>query len=385
MSKLKAGLLAGLALVFVLLWMHPGGSPAPIISAGLDVLPGQEEDFQRVTGPQPLHFPSDFGPHPAYQTEWWYFTGNVRTAEGRKFGYELTFFRRGLQRDAQPTSGASSWRTGQVYLAHFALSDAAGKEFHAFERMERGGVTLAGASGDPAFQVWLHDWRVEQTSVNTFHLHARQDGLDLSLDLDALKDPVLQGDQGYSQKGADVGNASIYVSLTRLKSKGTLTLDGSSYQVDGLSWMDHEYGTSALAPGQTGWDWFSIQLDDGSELMVYQIRSSQGQIDPYSHGMLIRPDGSTLSLQSSNFQIHPAGQWTSPHSGAVYPASWQVDVPGTNLSLRVIPILPDQELNLSFIYWEGAVDVTGILDGKNVHGSGYVELTGYAQSMAGRF
>ena len=294
-------------------------------------------------------------------------------------------FRRALIPPDQAAERSSNWATTQVYLAHFALADVKGRRFQYFERFQRGAGGLAGAQGEPGFRVWLDDWRVEQTAERKYHLAAGEGDLRLELDLADVKGPVFQGDRGYSQKGDEPGNASYYVSLTRLVSQGTVEVGGVRYAVSGLSWMDHEFSTSALSQGQVGWDWFSIQLQDGSELMMYTIRREDGGVDPYSSGTVILPDGSTRRLGANDFTIRAEDSWESPHSGGVYPSAWVIEVPSEGLVLRVRPRLADQELNVSFIYWEGAVRVEGEKEGVRIEGSGYVELTGYAQSLENTF
>ena len=205
-------------------------------------LANELSNYSRADGARPLTFPADHGPHDDFQTEWWYYTGNLQTSDGRHFGYQLTFFRRALIPPAQRHERQSDWATDQAYMAHFALSDVAtnvaGKHFQSFERFSRGAVGLAGAQAAP-FQVWLEDWRVGQVGPNVYRLLAAQQDITLDLTLTDGKGPILQGDRGYSQKGADPGNASYYYSLTRLASSGTVRVGDVSYQVNGLSWMDH--------------------------------------------------------------------------------------------------------------------------------------------------
>lgn len=296
----------------------------------------------------------------------------------------MTFFRSALIPQALVPQRPSDWATSQVYMAHFALSDIEGEDFQAFERFERGAAGLAGAQTEP-YRVWLEDWEVSETAPGEYKLYASREGITVDLTLRDEKGPVPQGDQGYSQKGPEPGDASYYYSQTRLESEGRITVGGKNYGVSGLSWKDHEYSTSALSEGQVGWDWFAIQLGDGSDLMVYQLRREDGSVDPFSSGTLVRPDGSTLHLDSSDFELHPQGTWLSPHSGAEYPAGWVVDVPRIGLRVNVRPLLSDQELNLSFIYWEGAVTVSGEYQGQAIGGQGYLEMTGYAASMEGEF
>jgi len=342
------------------------------------------EGFARAAPGTLLAFPDDFGPHDDYLTEWWYYTGNLDAEDGSRFGYQLTFFRRALASPGEMIERSSSWSTEQVYLAHFALSDIDRKDFHAFERFSRGAADLAGAQADP-FQVWLYDWSVEQTTEGVYRLQASQDGIRIDLELKDLKGPVLQGEQGYSQKGPDPGNASYYYSQTRLESSGRVEVRGAEYLVKGLSWMDHEFSTSALTSEQVGWDWFSFQLDEGSDLMLFQIRQVDGSIDPFSSGTLVAPDGSTMGISRDEFEINATGSWKSPHSGAVYPAGWEVRVPAVDLVLVVTPLQADQELNLTYTYWEGAVSIEGTYQGQAVNGKGYIEMTGYAGSFAGEF
>ena len=340
--------------------------------------------FERSDGSKALSFPEDHGSHPDYQTEWWYYTGNLATDAGRHFGYQLTFFRRALLPGTDRPQRESAWAADQIYMAHFALTDVVEGEFRSFERFARGSADLAGVNSDP-FGVWLEDWSVQEVDSGDYRMLASQEGLTLDLRLRDTKGPILQGDQGYSQKGPEPGNASYYYSLTRLESFGTIQVEEETYQVGGMSWMDHEYSTSALSEGQIGWDWFSIQLDDGSELMVFQIRRDDGTIDTYSSGAWIAPDGSVTPLASEEFRIEVEDTWRSPHSGAIYPARWTISVPQLEVILALEPYLADQEHNLSYSYWEGAVQVEGSRADLQVDGYGYVEMTGYAGSMQGQF
>ena len=269
-------------------------------------------------------------------------------------------------------------------MAHFALTDVAGRGYRAFERFARGAVELAGAQAAP-FRVWLEDWRVEEVEPGVTRMRASQEGLALDLVLTDRKGPILQGDRGYSPKGPQPGNASYYYSLTRLETSGMVHLADAVYPVSGLSWMDHEWSTSSLAADQVGWDWFSIQVDDGSELMVFQLRKEDGGIDPFSSGTFIAPDGSTRHLGRDAFEIRVGDTWRSPDTGATYPARWTVTVPDLDLKLEIAPHLAGQELTVSYAYWEGAVRVEGERAGQAVRGNGYVELTGYAASMQGQF
>jgi predicted secreted hydrolase len=269
-------------------------------------------------------------------------------------------------------------------MAHFALTDVADRQFKAFERFSRGAAGLAGAQAAP-FNVWLEDWSVERVELNVYRLRSSQADLTLDLLLTDRKGPILQGDRGYSQKGPNPGNASYYYSLTRLLTSGSVHIGNVGYQINGLSWMDHEWSTSYLTGNQVGWDWFALQLDDGTDLMLFQIRRADGSLDPFASGTLVAPDGTTRRLSRDDFQIRVNATWRSPHSGATYPAAWMAQVPSANLTLDIKPYLADQELNLSFTYWEGTVHFSGEHAGHAVNGSGYVEMTGHAGSMGGQF
>jgi predicted secreted hydrolase len=339
------------------------------MSAGEALSDGDTEGFERAIEKRDFVFPEDFGPHDRYQTEWWYYTGNLVDDSGRRFGYQLTFFRRALMPEMPERE--SKWASRQIYFAHFALSDISGEEFHAYERWSRGTLGLAGARVMP-FRVWIGDWSVGKED-GAFVIKAKDENIAIDLNLTSAKPIVLQGNEGLSQKSDEPGNASYYFSQTRLETTGTVSLKGNDFRVRGLSWLDREWSTSALGKNQEGWDWFSLQLDDGREIMLYQLRLKGGGVDSHSSGRLIRKDGSTIHLDAGDFSIEVLDRWESPHTGIVYPSRWRVSIPDYGISLGVAPYLSDQELVLSFVYWEGAVRVSG--DG--VSGSGYVELTGY--------
>jgi predicted secreted hydrolase len=373
------GLLAVCAAAWGLIFRKPSGDVgASVVMAQPTV---NSAGYARVTGPRPLAFPRDHGPHPEYQTEWWYYTGNLSGNGGQRFGYQLTFFRRA----AAPLGGTapreSAWAASQIYMAHFTVTDVSAQTFHAFERFERGAVGLSGAQGEPGYQVWLHDWEVEQVGENQYRLKAQEKDILLDLLLTDEKGNVLQGRQGFSQKGPEAGNASLYYSQPRLASEGTLRIGEKETMVRGYSWLDREISTSALSDGQVGWDWFALQLDDGTELMIYNLRRADGSVDRYSSGLFIFPDGSARLLARDDFSILPQGTWRSPTSRGEYPARWIVRVPALGLELSVQPQVVDQELNLSFTYWEGSVSFQGTRSSQTVSGFGYVEMTGYAKSM----
>lgn len=334
--------------------------------------------FARATAPHPFVFPQDHGPHQDFATEWWYYTGNLDTANGRHFGFQLTFFRFGLA--SQPSARPSDWGTTNIYMAHFALSDITARQFYAFDRFSRNAAGLAGAQSEP-FRVWLDDWGVTGTGTATFPmlLRAAQGAAAIDLTLEGGKPVVLQGNQGLSQKSAEPGNASYYYSLTRMPTSGSVTVNGERFVVTGLSWMDREWSTSSLAQNIAGWDWFALQLSDGRDLMYYQLRDKDGNADTYSSGTLVAADGSTSTIHRDDMRLTVTNTWPSPQSGATYPSGWRMQVPSANLDLTITPYQPDQELRLATVYWEGAVQITGSANGQAVSGDGYVELTGYAE------
>ncbi len=335
------------------------------------------EGYARAIAPRDFHFPADHGPHPEFRTEWWYYTGNLATAEGRRFGFQLTFFRSALAPPGMPAR-ASAWATRQAWLAHFTVSDVDEKRFHSFERWSRDAAGLAGAQGEP-FKVWVRDWSAAGAPVFPMRLQAAEREVAIDLLLQQGKPPVLQGERGLSRKSAEPGNASYYYSLTRMPASGTIRVGGERFQVTGDSWMDREWSTSSLGKDQVGWDWLALQLSDGWDAMLYRLRRAGGSADPASSGTLIAPDGGSRPLASTDFQLAGTGQWRSPRSGARYPDRWRVRVPGEELDLDVRPLLADQELDVAFRYWEGAVEISGTHHGRPVRGRGYVEMTGYAQ------
>ncbi|MEZ5575231.1 MAG: lipocalin-like domain-containing protein [Candidatus Competibacteraceae bacterium] len=337
--------------------------------------------YQQAYQPRPFVFPADHGPHPAFRNEWWYVTGNLADATGREFGYQLTLFRIALAPTAPVAD--SAWRTNQVYMGHFALTDAADDTHRAFERFSRGAMGLAGAQAAP-LRVWLEDWELASTGPEPFPLRVRahQDDIAVDLLLDTAKPLVLQGEQGLSQKSAEPGNASYYYSLTRLPTRGTISLNGQMFTVSGASWLDREWSTSALGPEQSGWDWFALQLDDGRDVMFYRLRRKDGGVDPFSKGMLVAADGSARVLRWNEVDLQPLGAWTSPRTGDRYPAGWRLRVPTEKLDLTVTPKIADQEMRLTVRYWEGAVAVSGHTGDQAVAGQGYLEMTRYESTTS---
>ncbi len=364
--------------------LRPPPAARPERLSVAETLGGEESHgFARASTPRDFLFPQDHGPHPGYRTEWWYFTGNLESPQRRRYGYQLTFFRIALSPEAPQR--ASRWAADQIYMAHFALSDVAEKRFHHFERFSRAALGLAGATAEP-LRVWLEDWSAEGSPGSPLPIELRAAAGEVAIDLrlESAKPLVLQGNRGLSQKSPEPGNASYYYSLTRLPTAGRIRVGEQSVAVSGHSWLDREWSTSALGPEQAGWDWFALQLDDGRELMFYQMRLKDGQIDPFSSGTLVAADGSSRMLKAHQVVIEVLAQWQSPHSGANYPARWRLRVPAEKLVLEIQPLLADQELQASVRYWEGAVKVLGKSAGQEIRGRGYVELTGYGEKGADR-
>ena len=335
-----------------------------------------DQPFDKVTQIRAFNFPLDHGPHNTYQTEWWYITGNLQARNGHQFGYQLTFFRAALS--PEEISRSSAWASNQIYMGHLALSDIKNDKHYASERFSRAALGLSGAEASP-FRVWLEDWEISGNKNAPFPmtLNAKTAEFSIQLKLNNLKPLVLQGDQGLSQKSAEKGNASYYYTYSRIKSEGSITIADKTHQVSGLSWMDREWSTSALAADQAGWDWFALQLSNGYDLMYYQLRKKNGAVDPASAGVLVDPDGRHIKLTSSDVRLSIKKHWQSKDTAIRYPIDWQLDIPKEDIRLSVKAKQSNQEMNVSIRYWEGAVQVNGKYKGENVEGSGYLELAGY--------
>jgi predicted secreted hydrolase len=322
-------------------------------------------------------FPRDFFNHADFQTEWWYYTGNLEAADGRKFGFELTFFRSGITRDPSKTS---TWDARDLYFAHFAVSDLDRKTFFYKERSNRAGPGIAGAD-ESQQKVWNGNWSVVWTSGEE-RLAALADGFSVDLSLQSQKPPIIHGEHGVSQKSSGTGRGSHYFSQTRLRASGSLEVASKKYEVTGLAWMDHEFFTHQLDSNQAGWDWLSLQLDDNTELMLFHIRRTDGTIDQFSAGTFVDAQGRSHSLRAADFQLTPAGEtWSSPTTHATYPIAWDIRVPSLGIALTASTELPSQELSndskLFPSYWEGAIELNGTRNSTSIRGRGYLEMTGY--------
>jgi predicted secreted hydrolase len=322
-------------------------------------------------------FPRDHFNHPEFQTEWWYYTGNLKSADGHHFGFELTFFRQAVSR---VSAKAGAWEVQDLYLAHLALSDLDGGKFYHAERTNRSGPGIA-AVNESLGRIWNGNWQIQWHGSDQ-ELKAVDARFQLHFTLRPEKPPVIHGENGVSQKAEGPGRASHYVSLTRLATSGVIDLGNRKFEVTGASWMDHEFFTHQLDSNQTGWDWLSLQLDDHTELMLFHIRRKDGSIDPFSAGTYVDAKGQTTHLRSSDFRLEPEGErWMSPLTGAVYPIHWLIAIPKLGIEFEAKTPLPSQELTanskLAPNYWEGAVVLVGHRNAQSLSGAGYLEMTGY--------
>jgi len=336
----------------------------------------QGTDFARAIEPREFQFPRDHGAHENFATEWWYFTGNLRTSTGRHFGFELTFFRYALSDIAVPRT--STWAATQVWLAHFAITDTMNRELYADERLGRGVDGIAD-SRDDRLELYVNDWSARwsgETSAIALRAATEKAGLELELTEAAPITP--HGDNGLDRKGSEPGNASYYYSIPRLDAAGTIKVaDEQALEVRGTAWLDREWATSSLDDGVEGWDWFGLQLDDGTNLMLYRLRDSAGAATPFSTGTIIRADGSMATIDSESVEYRIVRRWRSPVTAATYPVEWKISIPQHQLELEITPTIDDQEIRLGLRYWEGAVIVRGNLSQRKISGVGYLELAGY--------
>ena len=325
-------------------------------------------------------FPRDHHAHPDFKTEWWYLTGNLEDADGNRFGFQLTFFRQGIRR---ADGGTTRFAVDDIKLAHFAITDIGGRKFRFEQKVSRGAFGEAGF-GDGDRIAWIEDWELLNTGPQAFVIRAEADDFALDLALVSRKPPVFHGENGVSQKSAGEGRASHYYSFTRLEAQGRITLGGRDIAVTGLAWFDQEWATNQLTEDQTGWDWLSLQFEDGTELMLFQIRLREGGRDPFCHGTFVEADGWAVPIKNDDFEFVPGRTWPSPESGAEYPVAWKVRIPRLDLELDVEAALDGQELVLQPIsYWEGSVTATGTRGGSTVRGRGYLEMTGYSGGLVG--
>lgn len=375
---MRDALIAVLIALLAVAWLvQRAGGDDPTVStvSGTALLNAAPEVFDRVTGPEPLEFPADHGLHPGYRNEWWYFTGNLAGDDGHRYGFQFTLFRFAVEPGDRPDS---DFATDAVWMAHLAVSDFERERFMSSERFARDALGLAGATAD---EWWLRDWKVSR-EANGWRLRARSDGLDVDLRMEMEKPVVLQGDAGYSRKGPEPGNASRYYSITRMQASGRLEFDGAGVDVEGLAWLDREWGSSQLGEGIAGWDWFALQLDDGRDLMLYRLRTEAGTASRFSAGVIVAPDGSYRTLGRDDFDFEEIRRWRDA-VGVEWPVVWRVRLPEFGLEFEVRPAFDAQRWYATVGYWEGAVEVIEPASGDRL-GRGYLELSGYADAQAGR-
>jgi predicted secreted hydrolase len=334
------------------------------------------QSFQRAENPREFVFPRDHGVHDDFATEWWYFTGNLESPSERRFGFELTFFRYALSRAA--VERPSKWGSNQVWLAHFALTDVLNNRFLAAQRMGRGALGIAGADVD-RLDVHVRDWSARsKADTSIIELEANSADASISLRLTQAAPVALHGDRGLDRKGMEPGNASYYYSIPRMNVTGSVQLESDEpIEIAGTAWLDREWATSSLDAGVEGWDWFGLQLDDDTNLMLYRLRNTDETMNTFSTGTLMSRDGSTVQLDPDAVRYEILRRWSSPASGVTYPVEWRVSIPDQALELRVVALIENQEFNLGLRYWEGAVEVSGISGNDDVSGVGYLELAGY--------
>jgi len=351
----------------------------------LPVAGAEAEKYLSVTGPCNLEFPKDHGVHPGYRTEWWYYTGNLHSETGDQYGFQLTFFRTQISPpgdDKKWPPKPSAWRTRQVYLAHAAVSDIAGKRHLRAEDVSRAALGMAGVNqAGHHIKVFLKNWSA-QIEADLHLLKVNTADFSYELNFKPAKPAVLHGDRGYSLKGSTPERASCYYSCTRLEGQGSITLGGNTVAVSGSAWMDHEFSTAPLEPGLTGWDWFSLQFSDQTEIMIFLLRKEDGTLHPASSGTFVDPAGRARHLTESDFKVEVLDTWKSRQSKASYPSRWRIKIAALSINVMISSNLSDQEMrtlgNTSVAYWEGSVSIKGTKNRHPVDGEGYVELTGYA-------
>ena len=335
------------------------------------VLSSSENDaeFDRAEVVRDFVFPDDHGAHPTYKTEWWYLTANLESADGREFGVQYTLFRHALS--PRPT-GASNWQSGQVYMAHIAITDVEANVHLHDQRLGRGHPDIAGVVLDPNFKAYLEDWVLsgEVDGLVQLSLDATSGvGFGLNLELTQAQPFLYQGDRGLSAKGP--GQASYYYSMPSMSVSGEVVIDNRVVSVNGKAWLDREWSTSVLNEAQHGWDWFALHFYDDSETTLFNLRRKDCAPDPYNQALRLRPAGERRDYESQDFALTPIKFWEDS-SGTSWPVTWLLEFPGEELELKAL--VDNQVMDTGIRYWEGAI---GVYRASERVGSGYMELTGY--------
>ena len=323
--------------------------------------------YRQALPNQAYEFPRDHFEHPDYRTEWWYYTGNLQDQKGKRYGFELVFFRQG-ERDTSGSGNQSAWRINDLYLAHAAVTKIDANQFSYTERLNRAGPGLAGASFAEQ-RIWNGNWQTQWNGQRQL-LSVTAEDFRFNLTLEPAKPFVIHGVNGISQKAEGAGRASHYVTFPRLKVSGTLDRE----PVQGDAWMDHEWFSEQLDKAQSGWDWFSAQFDDGTELMLFDLRRKDGKPDAYSAGTYIDKAGKPHHLTAADFSLRPVAYWKR------YPIEWQIRIPSLKFETTCKAAIANQELaaaKSATTYWEGAVTYTGTHKGR-----GYLEMTGYDKPVS---
>ncbi|WP_028694002.1 lipocalin-like domain-containing protein [Pseudomonas cremoricolorata] len=337
---------------------QPAAPPASYAGLGQDAAA-----FAQVQRGQPLVFPRDHGAHDGFRIEWWYVTANLYDVQGRDWGAQWTLFRSALR----PGAETGDWSSPNLWMAHAALTGPGGHQ--SAERLARGGISQAGVSAEP-FRAWIDDWTLAgDAAIARLNMRAHGEGFAYDLDLSTQRPLVLHGDAGYSEKSGH-GQASYYYSQPFYRVSGVIERAGQCLAVRGNAWLDREWSSQPLAEGQSGWDWFSLHLDSGAKLMLFQVR--QDHQAPYRAGTWISADGRSQALGGEQIELQPLA-WTRQDGGQRVPTRWRVQVPGKGLDIEVQALQPKAWMNTRFAYWEGPLQVQGSSAGR-----GYLEMTGYA-------
>jgi len=346
--------------------------------SGLAVLAQGAQGYAQARPGQRLVFPQDYGAHPYYRIEWWYLTANLNDPAGNPYGAQWTLFRIAVQPPGTDKS-AGTGQNHQLFMAHFAITTP--RDHVSFQRYSReyqhAGDTRAGVTAEP-FAAWLDDWVMGSTgtSILPMEVRARQGAYGLRLQLNSQIPMILQGDAGFSQKHPN-GGGSFYYSQPFLEAGGELTMDGQKIPVSGQAWLDREWSSQFLQGDQVGWDWFSLHLESGEKLMLFQVRQhdAKNPDENFVSGTLIAADGATMPLDPDQIRLTVVEK--SDITNRKLPLRWRMELPQIGRDFEIKALHPGQWMDVDFPYWEGVIIMTGA-DSKN-RGRGYMELTGYPE------